>query len=126
MIHPLFRLMAAHPTVLTDHVEAYALLATHEFGTAAAQLRTRALKTAVALGCAATAAVLAGVALMLWAVTPAAELHAPWALWVGPGLPGLVAAGAWLSAQEHPAEAAFAMLRRQISQDMALLREAGA
>ena len=32
MIHPLFKLMAAHPTVLTDHVEAYASLAVQELG----------------------------------------------------------------------------------------------
>lgn len=122
MIHPLFKLMAAHPTVLTDHVEAYASLAAQEFGTAAMQLRSRALKAGIALGCAAASAVLAGVALMLWAVTPAADLHAPWALWVAPGLPALVALGCWLPAQDQP-EAAFTVLRQQFSQDMALLRE---
>ncbi|MFM9915714.1 MAG: hypothetical protein ACKVOX_07900 [Rhizobacter sp.] len=126
MIHPLFKLMAAHPTVLTDHVEAYAALAAQEFASAATQLRSRALKTGIAMICAASAAVLAGVALMLWAVTPAADLHAPWALWGAPGLPALVAAASWWSAQDRPADAAFAMLRLQFSQDMALLREVSA
>lgn len=115
--------MASHPTVLTDHAEAYASLAAQEFGSAASQWRTRALKTGIALGCAAAAAVLAGVAVMLWAVTPPADLRAPWALWVAPGLPALVAAWCWLSAQAHPAETAFAVLRQQFSEDMALLRE---
>jgi hypothetical protein len=122
-MHPIFKLMAAQPTVLTDHVEAYAALAAQEFGTAATQMRSRALKAGITLVCAAAAAVLAGVALMLWAVTPPADLHAPWALWVAPGLPALVALGCWVSAQDDPAGAAFAALRRQFSEDMALLRE---
>ncbi len=126
MIHPLFKLMAAHPTVLTDHVEAYASLAAQELGTAATQLRQRALKTGLALCCVAASAVLAGVAVMLWAVTPTADLHTPWALWVAPGLPALVAVWCWMSAQATTDEAAFAVLRRQVSEDMALLREVNA
>ena len=73
MIHPLFKLMAAHPTVLTDHVEAYASLAVQELGTAATQWRSRALKTGIAMLCAASAAVLAGVSLMLSAQKKPAE-----------------------------------------------------
>lgn len=126
MIHPLFKLMAAHPTVLTDHVEAYASLASQEFGTAAAQWRSRALKTGIAVCCAASAAILAGVALMLWASTAPGDLHAPWALWVAPGLPALAAVAFWWSAQDEPAEGAFAILRGQFSEDMALLREVNA
>lgn len=123
MIHPLLKLMAAHPTVLTDHVEAYASLAAQELSAVATQWQVRAVKTGVALCCAAAAAVLAGVAVMLWAVTPAADLHAPWALWVAPGLPALVAVGCWISAKASAGDAAFAVLRRQVSEDMAMLRE---
>ncbi len=123
MIHPLFKLMAANPTVLTDHVEAYASLAAQELSAVATQWQLRAMKTGVALCCAAVAAVLAGVAVMLWAATPAADLHAPWALWVAPGLPGLVAVWCWFSAQASGGEAAFAVLRRQVREDMALMRE---
>lgn len=126
MIHPLFKLMAAHPTVLTDHVEAYASLAAQEFGTAATQWRSRVLKTGIAMCCAASAAVLAGVALMLWASTAPADLHAPWALWVAPGLPALAAVTCWWLARDEPAKGAFAILRGQFSEDMALLREANA
>ncbi|MBX9794245.1 MAG: hypothetical protein K2Y02_08120 [Burkholderiaceae bacterium] len=126
MIHPLFKLMAAHPTVLTDHVEAYASLAAQELGTAATQWRSRALKTGIAMCCAASAAVLAGVALMLWASTAPIDLHAPWALWVAPGLPALAAVACWWSAQNAPAQGAFAILRGQLSEDMALLREVNA
>jgi uncharacterized membrane protein YqjE len=118
--------MAAHPTVLTDHVEAYASLAVQELGTAVTQLRLRALKTGIALCCAAASAVLAGVAVMLWAVTPAADLHAPWALWIAPGLPAIAAVWCWFSAHENTGDAPFAVLRRQVTQDMALLREVNA
>ena len=126
MIHPLFKFMAAHPTVLTDHVEAYASLAVQELGTAATQWRSRALKTGIAMLCAASAAVLAGVSLMLWATTAPTDLQAPWALWIAPGLPALAAMACWWSAQEKPAEGPFAILRGQFAEDMALLREVNA
>ena len=118
MIHPLFKLMAAHPTVLTDHVEAYASLAVQELSTAATQWRSRALKTGIAM--------LAGVSLMLWATTAPTDLQAPWALWIAPGLPALAAMACWWSAQEKPAEGPFAILRGQFAEDMALLREVNA
>ncbi len=122
-MHPFFKLMVDRPAVITDHVEAYASLATLELSGAVRQLRLRALKTAIALSCAATAAVLAGVAMMLWAVTPADHLHAPWMLWLVPGLPAIVAVWCWLSAQAVNDAPAFSALRDQVRADIDMLRE---
>lgn len=122
-MHPFFKLMVDRPAVITDHVEAYASLAALELSGAVTQLRVRALKTAIALSCVAVAAVLAGVAVMLWAVTPPDQLHAPWALWLVPGLPAIVAAWSWLSAQAISDTLAFSLLRDQVRADIDMLRE---
>lgn len=122
-MHPFFKLMVDRPAVITDHVEAYASLAALELSGAVTQLRTRALKTAMALTCAAVAAMLAGVAMMLWAVTPSDQLHAPWALWLAPGLPAAVAAWSWFSAQSVGDAPAFSALCSQVRADIDMLRE---
>jgi len=125
-MHPFFKLMVDRPAVITDHVEAYASLATLELSGAVKQLRLRALKTAIALSCAAVASVLAGVAVMLWAVTPADHLHAPWVLWLAPGLPAIVSVWFWLSAQAISDAPAFSALRGQVRADIDMLREVSA
>ncbi len=122
-MHPFFKLMVDRPAVITDHVEAYASLATLELSGAVRQIRVRALKTAIALSCAAAAAVLAGVAVMLWAVTPAEHLQAPWVLWLVPGLPAIVAVWCGLSAQAINDVPAFSALRDQVRADIDMLRE---
>jgi hypothetical protein len=122
-MHPFFKLMVDRPAVITDHVEAYASLAALELSGAVTQLRMRALKTAIALSCAAVSAVLAGVALMLWGVTPPDQLHTPWVLWLAPGLPALVAAWSWWSARAIDETPAFSALRGQVRADIDMLRE---
>ena len=122
-MHPFFKLMVDRPAVITDHVEAYASLATLELSGAVRHLRLRALKTAMALSCAAVAAVLAGVAGMLWAATPADQLHAPWVLWLAPGLPAVLAVWCWLSAKAINEAPAFSALRDQVRADIDMLRE---
>ena len=124
MIHPLFKMLVAHPTAITDHIEAYAELASTELSATASQLRTRALKVVTAVVCATAALLFAGVAAMLWAVTPAAALHAPWVLWLVPGLPAIAAGWCWISATATDAPAAFSVLRSQVREDIAMVREA--
>lgn len=126
MIHPFFKLMVAHPTAITDHVEAYASLAAQELSVVVTQYQQRAIKTGIALCCGGAAVVLAGVSVMLWAVTPPDALHAPWALWLVPGLPALIAGWCAVSARNSPAAPAFGALRGQVRDDMALLREVSA
>lgn len=122
-MHPFFKLMVARPVALTEHVEAYASLATLELSAAVSQLRQRAVKTVVVVTCAAVSVLFGGVSAMLWAVTPAADLHAPWVLWLTPLIPAAVAVGCWWSAKAGSALPAFSALRGQMREDLAMLRE---
>ena len=95
--------------LLGAHLRAYGLLASLEWQRELALWRRRAMLQLVALGTALAATGLAGVALMLWAVVPPAQVHSPWALWAVPLAPGLVALGClWAGAHAG----AFAGLRR--------------
>lgn len=122
-MHPFFKLLVDRPAVVTDHMEAYATLVTLELSGAVDQLRSRALNTAIALACGVVAVVLTGVAAMLWAITPAAHLHAPWVLWVAPGLPAIVALWCGWVARSSTGTPAFSALRDQVHADIEMLRE---
>jgi cytochrome bd-type quinol oxidase subunit 2 len=125
-MHPLLALLATRPQLLVDHARAYAALVDEEFDIAFASWRRRAILHALALCCLVVAAVLAGVALMLWAVNPVLQSHAPWVLWSTPLLPLLGAAICLVLARNAKSNNAFANLGRQISADIGMLREASA
>ena len=125
MIHPLLRLAATQPQLLADHVEAYAGLVGEELGRSAVAYKQRLLLGALGLCLAVVAAVLAGVALMLWAATPPANLQAPWVLITAPGVAALLAAACALGARKKQADS-FAGLKQQMSSDLAMLREVSA
>ncbi len=125
MLHPVLHLLATRPQWLADHAQAYAELATAELDDTA--MRTRralllATATVAALGVAAT---LAGVALMLWAITPALTPQAQGLLLATPAPPLLLALGCLLAQRRTQRAAWFAALRGQLRADLALLREAG-
>jgi uncharacterized membrane protein YqjE len=122
MIHPLFRLIASEPQMLADHVEAYSDLVSEEVANAAAQWKRQAISMALILVLAIVTAVLAGVSLMLWAVTPPDSIHAPWALIIAPLLPALAAAGCWFSAKSADKGNGFASIKAQLAADAAMLR----
>jgi hypothetical protein len=124
MVHPLFRLMATQPQLLLDHAEAYADLLAEEIGHLSGAWKRRALLHAVALCSVVVATVLAGVALMLWAVVPFSEMQAPWALVAAPLLPIAAAIGCLVAARQ-PSNGAFDNLRQQLKTDMVMLREMG-
>ena len=126
MLHPLFHVIANRPQLLAEHAQAYAELVSAEIGTVTAAWKRQALLNAVALCCLAVAAVLAGVALMLWAVIPPVQVQAPWALLAAPLLPLLVALGCLWAARLPDNGGAFDSVRRQVQADLMLLREAGA
>jgi uncharacterized membrane protein YqjE len=119
----LLRLAWSQPQLLAGHAEAYAELASAEFGEAAGSLKRQALLAAAGLCGLAVAAVLGGVALMLWAVTPPLQIHAAWALFVSPLIPAAAGLLCLLLARQAGQAASFATLRRQLQADMALLRE---
>ncbi|NDP40045.1 MAG: hypothetical protein GZ093_15050 [Rhodoferax sp.] len=124
MIHPLFLLIATRPQLLADHAEAYAELVATEVGHVSTTWKRRALLYAVALGCLAVGAVLAGVALMLWAVIPVASMHAPWVLFAAPVVPMVLALWCLLAARSPGDSSGFDTIRQQMKADLAMLREA--
>lgn len=126
MVHPLLHLIATRPQLLAEHAEAYAELVASEFGTVSSGWKRRALLNAAALCGTGVGAVLGGVALMLWAVIPATQIQAPWALVVAPVLPLAAAACCAWAARIDEESPAFESVRRQLRADVALLREVGA
>ena len=124
MIHPIVRLLATEPHLLTDHVGAYAALIECEAKEVQRRWTMKLVLSVVALVLLAIAAVLTGVALMLYAVTPALSNGAQWALGAAPAVPLALAIGAGLVARRPSAERAFASIQAQISADLKMLNEA--
>ena len=124
MVHPLFRLAATRPQLLAEHASAYAELVAEELTSGAAVFRRRLTLQSVAVAAFAVAAVLSGVAAMLWAVLPAGGLNLPWMLVVVPALPVLLGAWALSAADAKPPGELFVALRRQLADDTAMLRGA--
>lgn len=125
MIHPLLLLIATQPQLLADHAESYAGLVGEELGKTTLVWKKRLLLNAVALCLVGVACVLGGVALMLWAVMPAAQVHAPWALVAAPGVPALIALWCAYKAQVKNGDA-FKDLKQQIAADLVMLRDVSA
>lgn len=124
MIHPLVRLLATEPQLLAEHVGAYAELIGCEAKEVQRRWTLRVALSIFALCCLGVAAVLTGVALMLWAVTPALSSEAQWALGAAPAVPALVAIGAGLAARRPAAQRAFAAIQAQIHADLKMINEA--
>jgi uncharacterized membrane protein YqjE len=122
-MHPLLHLAATQPQWLAEHAEAYADLVAEQISTASQAFGRRTLLNAVAMCCLGVTAVLAGVALMLWATVPAVDIQAPWALVIAPLLPALVAAVCLLATRQSGRGHAFDSLRQQLKADFVLLRE---
>lgn len=129
MLHPLIRLLASHPQRLAEHAEAYGELLAIEARSASALWSWRlAWYGGVVVGLTA-AMVLAGVAVMLWALPASAPLQAtgvPLAFIVVPGVPALLALACLLALRRRSAGGGFEQLRRQLGADLALLRELSA
>jgi hypothetical protein len=123
---PFLRLVSTQPELLGDHAQAYAELIASELGSVGANLKRRALLTALAICGIGVGAVLAGVALMLWAVMPAVQPPGLWALVLVPLLPFALACACLAAAQREGQEVAFGHLRRQAAADIAMFRQATA
>lgn len=119
----LLRLALTQPQVLAGHAEAYAELASAELGEAVGSLKRQALFAAAGLCGLAVATVLAGVAILLWAVTPPMQVHDAWALWTTPLLPALAGLACLLAARRAAQAESFAAVRRHLQADIAMLCE---
>jgi len=121
---PLLHLLSAQPQLLVEHAQAYAELAVDEVGRTTTSWKRRTLLQAVALCSLLVAAVLAGVALMLWSVAPAAQLHAPWILLATPMPPLVLALACGWAGLGRGRDSAWPALRQQLNADLALWRDA--
>jgi hypothetical protein len=124
MLYTLARLIVKQPKLLAGHAQAYAELMWAEIGRVSMLWKRRFVWNALALIGFAVAAVLGGIALMLWAVVPPEHIQAPWVL---VGVPLLALAGALgclLAAHGQDEDVAFETVRQQWLADMLILREA--
>jgi hypothetical protein len=126
MIHPLLRLAATEPHLIGDHVEAYAALVGEEVNKVSTALIVRIALYAAALLLATVGLVLVGVALLLCAAVPSSGYPAPWAMFVVPLAPFVIAVGCVVFARSRPAEKPFDTIKKQLNADMAMLREVSA
>lgn len=122
MIHPVFRLAASQPLLLAEHAAAYADLVSEELSASSAQLKRTLVYQVAGVACLLVAAVLVGVAVLLWASWPMVEIRAPWLYALTPALPmGLGLVLLWM-AQNRENRKPFASLRLQLAEDAALLK----
>jgi len=126
MIHPLLRLAATEPHLIGDHVEAYAALVGEEVNKVSTSLIMRIALYGGALFLVAVGVVLIGVALLFCAAVPSSDYPAPWAMFVVPLAPFVIAAGCVVFARSRPAEKPFDTIKKQLNADMAMLREVSA
>ena len=126
MIHPLLRLAATEPHLLGEHVEAYASLVGEEVSKLSTSWMTRIGLYLVALCMVGVGLVLIGVALLLCAALPASDYPAPWAMFVIPASPFVIAVTCVLVARSRDTGKPFDSVRTQLTEDMAMLREVGA
>jgi hypothetical protein len=123
MLYTLLRLSLTQPQLLADHADAYAELVASEMHSAASLWQRRLWLNALLACCLGVAAVLAGVAWLLWAVTPTEMMRAPWVLIGAPVLPAAVALWCWIEARATGHGAAFENLLQQVRADIAMLRQ---
>jgi hypothetical protein len=124
MLHPLIHLIATQPQLLGSHAAAYGELISSELAVQAQTLKHRTLWGALTVCFLGVAAVLAGVATLLWAMLVPALQPVPWVVILVPLVPFVLAVVCGLLAYKPWAaqDAAFAELRRQVQADIELLR----
>ena len=125
MIHPLIGLVATRPELLSEHLGAYAQLATAESIEALAQLRRRSLWAVALFASLVLGLGLGGGALMLVAVVPLAEMPVPALLAAVAVTPWLAAGLCLFMMQGQPPSRLFPLLRQQLQLDGVVLQEAG-
>lgn len=126
MLYSLLQLITTQPHLLAEHVEAYAELVLAEIISMTAIWKRQVMLNYVAVFCMGVAAILAGVALMLWAVTPIENISAPWALVAPPIVSVIIATGCLIGARSKRTVNTGSNLRQQIKADMAMLLDMSA
>ena len=126
MIHPLFRLVFRQPSLLTDHLEAYAELVGEEVGAVTSELKKRAVLMAAGAGLGLLAVILICMALLLWTSIPTSQMPFAWGLLLIPAVPTIGAVLCFLRAKSSSKSQPFQNFKRQLAADAAMLREVSA
>ena len=122
IVHPIFSVLITKPELVMDHVAGYAALVQEEASSVGVAVAKRAVAWVVAGVALFVFLILAGVAVMLGAVS---GFH--WALVLTPGVVLAIAIAALLVArQKLPTKTAFTELRAQLDADAQALRMMGA
>jgi hypothetical protein len=107
--------------LLATHVGAYAGLALEELTLAGSALKRQLMRQLLGLLFLSVAAVLCGVAVLLWVFLPGAAAGPVWVFVMTPLVPALLAVLLlWRPRQRHP-QAPLMRLRLQLLEDVALL-----
>lgn len=122
MVHPIFSVLISKPELVLEHVAGYAALVRDEASSAGVLVAKRAIAWGVTLFACLVFLILAGVAVMLGAVT--GQFH--WTLVVVPGIALAISAGGFLVARKRMPEKTFTELRAQLDADAQALRAIGA
>ena len=125
MIHVLFRLFSKHSELLVEHAGAYADLIGSEIALTQAHTTRQAVLWLGALCGACITVTLAGVGLLLWAALPRGQLDLPWVLMAVPCVPLVAALTCMRLALKKPSSRLFDNFRRQLQDDLQVLRESG-
>jgi len=126
MIHPVFQLIASNPQLLAEHAAGYGELLSAEVARVASAWQRRLMMLVVGLSCIGVTAVLAGVAVMLWASSDTARAaNLSWVLIAVPLAPAVLGLWCLVQARRQVGPSAFAVLGEQWQADLSLLREAG-
>mgnify|MGYP000854624884 FL=1 len=123
-MNPLWDVLATQPKLVADHALAYAQLAGQEAAEFSRLLQRRLLLAISAMCCAMLSLGLAGVAVMLWFVSPVVHATIAWPLLIVPLVPALGLAWCLVQLGSTNARQSFERLRQQWAADGALFKEA--
>jgi uncharacterized membrane protein YqjE len=111
------------PQTLADHAKAYAELILEELNESRNLWRKRTQLQVLGVCGLGVGGTLAGMATMLWAVTPPTQIHALWALVATPLVFLAMGAVCLMAAKQQIQPAVFEQTRERFMADMALLKK---
>lgn len=120
MLHPFISTLIRRPNLLIDHLAGYADLIREEASDAGADLIQRVVAWVLVIICATVFLILAGVALMLAAVS--SQFH--WALVAVPAVVLILTVAAVLKARQPTLHHHFSEVKAQVDRDAQALRSA--
>lgn len=122
MIHPLLSTLATEPSLIVEHLDAYADLAKAEALGWAEALQTRWILAAAISAFALLAILLGAMAALLVGALEWRTMPHSWLLLVVPAMPALAALACWWRLKWIKRKQPFALLREQLALDLKMVR----